>query len=432
MSGAETPIVAKRTKRKPTKIAAWDCGNLRIKVRGGWFHATGTIIGESGKERVREALSVRGTKENKPDAEREARRVEAKTRAKLGGGVVKKSIATLVAERFQSHIGPSDQRILRELTKEFRTRILYEIPPEAIVAFVDDRQLGNSAETRERYISTVCAFLNRQIARGQYPALPSFVRDKKARNPDTRARRPVQQFRVELLALIINAAHITIGIQLHIEYIGGTRVSSILHGATLRDLDMAGMTLTFRDTKNGEDVPVALPETIRGQFEEYLAWRAIQVSHRRVAPGSDQPLFLTYKGKPYKPNAGAWGTQNKTGFNAAKRRAIVALNEQYEAAISAMKSAGDQTEAERLVRLKADDLKILNAITQHWLRHKFATDMGRLDLQAAKRQGGWKSLKSVLGYLIADAEYQRELVQGRESVPSLGVKNPQSKRKGAA
>ena len=424
------PVKTLKPKPKQAKIGAWDCGSLRISVRGKWFRATGTISVGDRSVRVRKGLGVLATKENKPEAERVARRIEADERAKLGGSIVKKSVATLVAERFRSHIGPSDRRILRDLTAMFTTRILFDIPPEQIVAFVDDRQTGNAPETRERYISTICTFLNRQIARGQYQTLPVFVRDSKARNPDTRARRPVQQFRVELLAHIIDEAHITIGIQLHVEYVGGTRVSSILHGATLGDLDMVGMVLTFRDTKNGDDVAVALPESIRKRMEEYLAWRTVQLRLGRVAPGSNQPLFLTYKGKPYKPNQGAWGTQNKTGFKGARRRAIKSVTKAYDEAIDAMRTAGDIVEAERLAHLKADDLKILGEITQHWLRHKFATDIGRFDLQAAKRQGGWKSVKSVLGYLIPDAEYQRQLVEDRDSVPVLKEKNTLTKVKG--
>ena len=421
---------SKRTGKRDKKIVAWDCGSLRISARGEWFQATGTVSVGGRSERIRKALDIRALKENKPEAEREARRLEAEKRAELGGSVVRKSVATLVAERFKSKIGPSDQRILRDLTARFTTQILYDIPPKVIVDFVDQRQLGNSAETRERYISTICSFLNQQIARGQYPLMPHFVRDQKARNPDTRARRPVQQFRVELLAYIINAAHITIGIQLHVEYVGGTRVSSILHGASLGDLDMTAMVLMFRDTKNGEDVPVALPETIREPLLEYLTWRSLQVRLGRVPPGSDQPLFLTYKGKPYKPNQGAWGTQNKSGFNGAKRRAILAVTSEYDRAIEAMKLAGDAVEGERLAHMKADDIKILRKITQHWLRHKFATDMGRLDLQAAKRQGGWKSLKSVLGYMIADAEYQRRLVEDRAAVPAVGRQRDPARKNG--
>jgi hypothetical protein len=42
---------------------------------------------------------------------------------------------------------------------------------------------------------------------------------------------------------------------------------------------------------------------------------------------------LHYKGLPYKPNGGAWGTQNKTAFNNAKRRAIANVMKRYDEAI---------------------------------------------------------------------------------------------------
>ncbi len=70
---------------------------------------------------------------------------------------------------------------------------------------------------------------------------------------------------------------------------------------------------------------------------------------------------------------------------------------------------------DRLRRLKDDDLKLLAKITQHWLRHKFATEAGRSDMRAAMSQGGWRDPRSINGYLIADAEYQREMVEQRGS-----------------
>lgn len=73
---------------------------------------------------------------------------------------------------------------------------------------------------------------------------------------------------------IIEASHLTLGIQLRVEYVGGTRVSSVLHGCKLRDLDMRTMTLTFRDTKNGDDVPVALPKSLRSP-RRHRTFRAV-------------------------------------------------------------------------------------------------------------------------------------------------------------
>jgi hypothetical protein len=45
-------------------------------------------------------------------------------------------------------------------------------------------------------------------------------------------------------------------------------------------------------------------------------------------------------------------------------------------------------------------------------------------LFAAKKQGGWKDTRSILGYLIDDAEYQRKIVEERgspASSPKLGA-----------
>lgn len=70
----------------------------------------------------------------------------------------------------------------------------------------------------------------------------------------------MRQFRIQLLEDVINAAHSTLATQLRVEYVCGARVSSLLQGCSLGDLDMVSLTLTFRDTKNGDDVPCALPK----------------------------------------------------------------------------------------------------------------------------------------------------------------------------
>ena len=312
--------------KKPA-IEPWTVGALTIFQRGDYFHVRGTVRKVGRSARVREALGVVAAGKNKPAAEVEARRVEARVAAELGGGK-RLSLATnannFLTRSPANPVRSRDAAIIQELTKHFGVRTLWDIPPHEFVSFVDDRQRRNKPESRERYLNTVCSFLNVTISGGQYPALPPFIRDQKARNPATRARRPVQQFRRDLLGDIIDAAHPTIGVPLCVEWVAGSRVSSLLQGCSLGDLDLAPgrMTLTFRDTKNGDDVPVALPEELRPTFAVYLGWRNQQVRAGKVEPGSDQPLFLTYKGRPYKPNHGAWGTQNKTGFNNARKRAI--------------------------------------------------------------------------------------------------------------
>jgi hypothetical protein len=65
-----------------------------------------------------------------------------------------------------------------------------------------------------------------------------------------------------------------------------------------------------------------------------------------------------------------------------------------------MRAAGDLGEVDRLLRLKDDDLKLLARITQHWLRHKFATEAGRKDMKAAMAQGGWRDSRSTAKTLL--------------------------------
>jgi hypothetical protein len=61
----------------------------------------------------------------------------------------------------------------------------------------------------------------------------------------------------------------------------------------------------------------------------------------------------------------------------------------------------------------------MRRFSQHWRRHLFATDAGRKDLRAAMAQGGRLDTHSVVGYLISDAEYQRNVVEQRGSPASV-------------
>jgi hypothetical protein len=300
-------------------------------------------------------------------------------------------------------------------TRQFGTRIFREIRPADFVAFVDKRQKGNAATTRERYLNTVCAIISLAIRTGQFEAMPDFRRDPVARNPARRARRKVSRLGPHLIDLLLACAHPTIRIQLVIEFVCGARVSSVLHGTPVGNLDLSpgAMKLTFYDTKNDDDVPAALPEESRAEFETYLAWRQTVVRAGKVGAGSDAPLILTYKGIPYVDNGQAWGSQNKTGFNAAKRRARETLRERHESRIAVLVRLGKTADADRARRQYADEDRLLSEVTQHWFRHHLATELGRKDLRAAMRQGGWCNIRSVQGYLIDDAEYQRTIVEER-------------------
>lgn len=160
-------------------------------------------------------------------------------------------------------------------------------------------------------------------------------------------------------------------------------------------------------------MPAALPEAMRPVLKTFLAWRDEQVRAGPVGPGSDEPLLLTPRGVSYVDNRAYTGTRNKSAFRGAKRRARVLIEHEYDVAIAACEAGGDRAGSDELRRRRADDLAVLDRLTQHWWRHLLATVLGRQDPKAAMRQGGWKDARSLNGYMMADPEYQRALVEKR-------------------
>ncbi len=392
---------------------------LRLFERDGFFHIRGTIREGRLKKRVRETTGIPFHPANRDAAEAAADRREAEVRGELGAGVPQRSLAEVSLD-FMTRpkgeaLGATDIETIKELTKKFGTRRMRDIGPSELVVFVENRMRGRAASTRERFLNSVCALLNEAIRTGQYAEMPKFKRDKKARNPNRRARRRVSNVRPYLLQLLIKSAHIAIGAQICAEAATGARVSSVLFGCALEDLVMTpdAMQITYHDTKNDDDVVAALPESVRSLLEEYLRWRQLQVDAGRVSAARSAPLFLTPRGMPYKANSRHTGTRNKVGFNAAKRRALAKLERCASEAIAALQAAGDAAGATTARQALAEDVEILKSVTQHWLRHKLCTELGRLDLRVAMLQGGWRDLRSVQGYLINDAEYQRDAVEGR-------------------
>jgi hypothetical protein len=128
-----------------------------------------------------------------------------------------------------------------------------------------------------------------------------------------------------IVQAIFRCAHLANTIQYGIEEVTGARVSSVLFGCSLGELDLTPRRMTLHFTKPGFDVPVALPDPIRPLLDEY------QVRAGFAGPGSDEPLFLTPRGVPYK-NAAYTGTRNKTARNAAKRRATVVIGRDHDSA----------------------------------------------------------------------------------------------------
>jgi integrase len=192
-----------------------------------------------------------------------------------------------------------------------------------------------------------------------------------------------------------------------------------LHGCRLCDLVLAPgrETITFqpnpdtgRGMKNGQVVEAVLHPKAADALHRYLEVRGRL--HDR-----EGPLFLTPRGKPY--SADSFGVQNKSSFNATKRRARKALRRQQMAVARQQRSP--EAAAAIVTKLRADH-RLLGKITQHWFRHMLATRM-RGDLRSAMEQGGWQDERSVMGYTMDDPVRRRQLVNDFDAGTSTGTKH---------
>lgn len=383
---------------------------LQLSERDGFWHVQGTVRTGGRSIRVRRSLGLPADAQHEEEAQALIDGIkadiiaEATGQKRRGDAVAIAAKAYLMAPR-ERPLAPSAIRIVQELTLKFGPRRLNDIPPGDWVSWVDARQKGNKAATRERFLNGVVAFLRFCREHHGLADLPRFVRDKKARNPNKRARRPVQDLRPDLIWRLFMACHITVRAQLAAEWSTGGRVSSILYGCRLADLILAPgrEQITYRNTKNGRDVPAALNATAATIMREYLDWRGNL--HDREAP-----LFLTYRKKPYADNGKAWGGQNKTAFNAARRRARRDLLKEAFATARDLRRSGQRDDSLQVLLAARNDVRLLRRVTQHWFRHMMATRMAHRDMRSAMDQGGWDDHRSLMGYVHDVPERRRSLV----------------------
>ncbi len=229
--------------------------------------------------------------------------------------------------------------------------------------------------------------------------------------------------RPDLIQRLFDHAHIAIRAQLAVERCTGARVSSILYAARVCDLILAKgrEQITFPNTKNGEDVTAALDASTAAILRDYLKWRG--GLHKR-----EEPLFLTPKGKPYINNGRAYGGQNKTGFRAARRRAVAAILADGQAEAKRLSARDERKAAANALAQAAADAELVGKITQHWFRHRLATLMLRRDPRSTMEQGGWLDMRSVMGYAHDAPEYRRQLVADLDDMGTNWTRSKSAKR----
>lgn len=396
--------------------------------RDGFWHAHGSIRVGGRTVRVRKSLGLPVARVDYDTALAECRRIEQETIGAATGQRRPGDYVAAAAERYLSRprqrpLGTSSIAIVKEVAARFGLRRLNEIDQEEWLAFVDARQAGNRPETRERYLNTVLGFLTfcRRDKRSALDEahMPAFERDRRARSPAKRQRRRVVDLRRDLIARLLAAMHITLRAQLAVEWSTGARVGSVLHGCAVADLLLAPgrEQITFHDTKNGDSVVAALHPSAVPILEEYLAWRGRL--HDRTAP-----LFLTYRRQPYSGRQA--GTQNKTAFNAGKRRAITTLRAEAAKAVTDLRRVGRRREALELAAAAQADAELLALVTQHWFRHLLATEMAT-DIRAGMEQGGWKTVSAFMGYAHDVPERRRKAVEARADLDTSLTRDPKGR-----
>ncbi len=254
---------------------------------------------------------------------------------------------------------------------------------------VNGMMAGNTPGTVNRFVTALTPFMGWLVAEKYLPSLVTLARHKDGGPKKHVKRRQVAELRPDLLVYFFSFAAIHLRAQLYVEWSTAGRVSSLLFGCKLADLILTPdrPSITFHDTKNGDTVTAALHPEILPVLEAYLKWRG--GLHRR-----NEPLFLTHRRQPYsiKGHLKGAGGQNKTAFHAARSRAVKAKI--WESVMA--RRAGD---VEQAIALKAD-ARLLNQVTQHWLRHWFVTHSlaGGMSLTGVMGQGGFRSIGAVQRY----------------------------------
>jgi site-specific recombinase XerD len=299
-------------------------------------------------------------------------------------------------------LAANDAKIIQAAVREFGMRQLNSISGEEWSRWAHRQNSRNVPATIVRYMAPVKSFL-RWCARGDRRWLREVpeIELPKAPREQHRKRRRVAELYPELLVFLFDFAPLHHKAQLYTEWSTAARVSSVLHHCRLCDLILSPQRsqITFHNTKNGDPVTAYLHPAAAEVLAQYLKYRG-RLDWR------EGPLFLTDRHRPYSARGRerGWGSENKTAFRGMIRRAVKA--KRREAAMA--RAAGDRDGALMLWAQAA----LLRQVTQHWLRHWFATHalaMG-MDLHSIGAQGGWRDYRSIQAYQHDVPEVRRRAV----------------------
>ena len=402
----------RRSKRSP---------GLRIVERDACWHVHGTVRvstpdGRRRSCRIRKGTGLPALAETLADAEtlRDTWALEA--RQEIIHGRQPSRPLSIAVERWlkrpRKHGRKPSWRevaMTKAIAKRFGVRLLSDILPEEWVSFVETETQEAAPSTRERYLNGFMSFINWCHARPRRwiteKTMPHFERDAAARKPKHRQRRRVAELRPDLIMLIIENAGWHLKPQLWVEWSTGQRATAVLKPRLCDAVLAPGREqITFPTTKSGEPVTASLHPAAGDAIRQYLKRRG-RLWDREGA------LFLTKAGNPYKTENQLSG-HNRTAFNNAKRKAVVARRRLALTRCLELRSQARIAEARAEAGTAWNDIKLMRHVTQHWFRHLLATTMMavRAPVRVGMDQGGWLTVESYMAYAHDVPEVRRQVV----------------------
>jgi integrase len=411
--------------RAPTQAAARGrpTGGLVVVERAGHWYIHGTISVRGCSRRVRRGTGLPARPEFREAAEHIKRQVENDFVDEVVHGIKPSAPVGVAARKYlgldkDGHkiagqgekVSLGDLKILQAAIREFGARQVNTLSGGEWLEWAQRENTGNLPNTLVRYLSPIKTFLRwcASPARGWLTSIPPIDLPKLPRQRH-RQRRRVAELHPELLVFLFDYAAPHLKAQLYTEWSTGARVSSILLGCRLCDLILAEerSQITFHDTKNGDPVTAYLHPAAAEVIADYLELRG--GLDRR-----EEPLFLTDRNRPYsaKPRTGGFSGTNKTAWHGMVRRAVKARRRLAAEA----RVVGERQRARELWA----EATLLRRVTQHWLRHWFATHSQAIgmDLRSIGEQGGWRDYRSIQGYSHDVPEVRRRWV---DSLPIGGT-----------
>src|SRR5262249_35670686 len=161
-------------------------------------HIVGTIRIAKRSIRLRESTGLPADAEHRDDAQALLEERLRDIRQEVIYGVRPSVPVAVAADQYLTRarrrpLGATTIAHVKEIARRFRLRKLSGIAESEWTSFVDRRNAGNAAESRERYLNSAVAFLTwcKGRPRSWIEQVPHFDRDRQARNPSTRKRRRV-------------------------------------------------------------------------------------------------------------------------------------------------------------------------------------------------------------------------------------------------